>query len=100
MLHLLPGMVLIGWITLCTGATPPSGRWPTIPTTLSETRADCEAANVRANKILAAVFKAAPRPGTETVTCWCAPVTPPSGQVVTWALVPWAPPLPSAGGSR
>jgi len=91
MLHLLPGMVLIGWISLCTGATPPTGRWPEIPYTLSRTQADCVAANVRANQLLAAIAKAAPRPGTETLTCWCAPVTAPPGESVTWALVPSGP---------
>lgn len=70
--------LVIGWIVLCAGATPPNGRWGNPPVTMHKTQAACIEADRAMNVTLATLYRAAGKP--LDLQCWCQHVTLPRGQ--------------------
>ena len=74
--------LVIGWIAICTNATPPNARWGLPPLTLFPTQAACVANDRAAQAWLAKVWKVTGRKDPLRMTCWCEHVTPARG----WSL--------------
>jgi hypothetical protein len=68
--------LVIGWIVICTDATPPNGRWGNPPLTLYATQAACIEADRAMNVSMEKLWRAAGRTDPLGLTCWCQHVTP------------------------
>jgi hypothetical protein len=68
--------LVIGWIVICTNATPPDARWGMPPLTLYPTQTACVAADRAVNVLLEQIWRSSGRKDPLEKTCWCEHVTP------------------------
>jgi hypothetical protein len=71
--------VVIGWIVICTNATPPNARWGNPPLTMFATQAACIEADRVTQAWLARIWREARSTEPLEMTCWCQHVTPAKG---------------------
>lgn len=69
--------LVIGWIVICAGATPPDGKWGNPPLTLYPTQAACIEGNRAMNETMAKLYRAVGKP--LELNCGCQHVTPQRG---------------------
>ena len=65
--------LVIGWIVICTNATPPNARWGMPPLTMYKTQAACVEADRAVNALLVKMWRG--REDSLKQTGWCGHVT-------------------------